>query len=307
MKALFSFICAFAFSLISIYAQKPIEGRWDLVLQMDGKEHPSWLEVTHSGMNTLVGRYVFLNGSARPISEVKLDENNFSFRIPPQWESGDDLEFKGTLVNNELKGTFTYTDGKTYNWKGVRAPIFEYNNNPIWGAPITLFNGRDLTGWTPMGENQWVVEDGVLKSPKSGANLVSDAKFTDFKLHIEFKFPAQSNSGIYLRGRYEVQIMDSQGEPSSILFGGVYGFLTPNEIVSKGPDVWQQFDITLIGNRVTIVANGKSVITDQIIPGITGGALDSNEGEAGPFLIQGDHGPIEYRNIIVTPILKSNK
>ena len=150
-----------------------------------------------------------------------------------------------------------------------------------------------------------VVESGVLKSPKSGANLVTDDTFMDFKLHIEFRYPKGSNSGIYLRGRYEIQIVDSKGlEPSDILFGGVYGFLTPNEMVAKDADEWQSYDITLIGNRVTIVANGSSIITDQIIPGITGGALDSNEGDSGPFLIQGDHGPIEFRNIIVTPLVK---
>ena len=61
------------------------------------------------------------------------------------------------------------------------------------------------------------------------------------------------------------------------------------------------YDITLIGRRVTVVANGKAIIVDQIIPGITGGALDSKEGEPGPIMLQGDHGPVEYRNIIITP------
>ena len=143
---------------------------------------------------------------------------------------------------------------------------------------------------------------GIMSSEKSGANLVSDQSFNDFKLHIEFKYPKGSNSGVYLRGRYEVQIADNAGlDPSSILFGGIYGFLTPTENMAKAAGVWQSYDITLIGRRVSIVANGKPIIIDQAIPGITGGALDSNEGEAGPFLIQGDHGPVEYRNIIVTP------
>ncbi len=98
---------------------------------------------------------------------------------------------------------------------------------------------------------------------------------------------------------------DNKGnEPSDIMFGGVYGFLTPNEMVAKSAGEWQAFDITLIGRRVTIVANGKTIISDQIIPGITGGALDSREGESGPFMLQGDHGPIEYRNLVVTPLMK---
>ncbi|MEQ9582153.1 MAG: DUF1080 domain-containing protein, partial [Arenibacter sp.] len=184
----------------------------------------------------------------------------------------------------------------------TRAPKLEYTKNPKWGKPIKLFNGKDLSGWKAMGENQWIVESGVLKSPRSGSNLVSEQKFNDFKLHLEFKYPEGSNSGVYLRGRYEVQIMDGHGtEPSDVEYSGVYGFLTPNEVVAKAAGEWQEYDITLIGRRVTIVANGTTVISDQIIPGITGGALDSKEGEPGPLYFQGDHGPIEFRNIIVTP------
>ncbi|MCM4166775.1 hypothetical protein KCTC52924_01626 [Arenibacter antarcticus] len=287
------------------YAQmiNPIEGRWNLVISQDGKELPSWLEIRHSGSRTLVGRFVYAMGSARPISEVKIKDGQFSFSIPPQWEDGDsDMKFQGVLDGDVLNGTMLYTNGKTYQWEAVRAPKLEYTENPRWGKPQKLFNGKDLKGWNAMGENQWIVESGVLKSPKSGSNLVSDEKFNDFKLHIEFRYPEGSNSGVYLRGRYEVQITDSKGaEPSDIEFSGVYGFLTPTEVVAKAAGEWQEYDITLIGRRVTVVANGVTVINDQIIPGITGGALDSREGEPGPFLFQGDHGPIEFRNIVVTP------
>jgi hypothetical protein len=147
-----------------------------------------------------------------------------------------------------------------------------------------------------------VAVDGILRSPKSGANIVTDQTFTDFKLHIEFRYPEGSNSGVYLRGRYEVQIEDSKGEePLKDLFSAVYGFLPPNEMMAKEAGEWQSFDITLVGRTVNVVANGKTVICNQEIPGITGGALDSREGEPGPLLIQGDHGPIEYRNIMITP------
>jgi hypothetical protein len=99
-----------------------------------------------------------------------------------------------------------------------------------------------------------------------------------------------------------LQVMDSKGfEPSNVLFGGIYGFLTPSDMVAKAPGEWQSFDITLVGRMVTVVANGKTIICNQEIPGITGGAIDSNEGEPGPILLQGDHGPIDYRNIIITP------
>ncbi len=290
---------------LQLNAQDPksMEGRWNLTLSYDGKDVPSWLEVSHSGLSTLVGRFVFLNGSARPISEINLKDGKFSFSIPPQWETGNLLEFEGSLEGEQLKGTLLYTDGKTYDWVGTRAPKLAYNENPVWGEPRALFNGRDLDGWQAMGENQWVVKDGILTSEKAGANLVSNEKFNDFKLHLEFRYPEGSNSGIFLRGRYEVQIADNIGlDPSSILFGGIYGFLTPNEMAAKKAGEWQEFDITLIGRRITIVANGKEIITNQNIPGMTGGALDNNEAEAGPLMIQGDHGPVEFRSITVTPV-----
>jgi hypothetical protein len=252
----------------------------------------------------MVGRFVYANGSARPISEIEVENGTFSFEIPPQWEDADsDLEFEGQLKGEKLEGTLLYTDGKTYNWTAIRAPKLSYTENPEWGKPIQLFNGKDLSGWKQMGEKkQWIVEDGILKSPESGANLVSEQEFEDFKLHVEFKVPEGSNSGIYLRGRYEVQITDDYGsEPSNVLFGGVYGFLTPNEMAANPASEWQTYDISLIGRRVTIVANGKTVISGQNIPGITGGALDSKEGEPGPFMIQGDHGPVSFRKFVVTP------
>ena len=158
-----------------------------------------------------------------------------------------------------------------------------------------------MAGLSQKPENQWIAENGILKSPKSGSNLLSKEKFNDFKLHLEFRVPVGSNSGVYLRGRYELQIMDSYGEePGSTLFGGIYGYITPNENASKPAGEWQSYDITLVGRRITVVANGKTVICDALIPGITGGAIDSREGEPGPILLQGDHGPIEFRNMVIT-------
>lgn len=278
-------------------------GRWDITVDENGKPAPSWLEVKLSGTHTLVGYFVGASGSARPVSKINFDKGKFSFAIPPQWEAGiQDFVIEGELVGTGIQGTIVTSEGKKYNWKGVRAPYLTRTNAPVWGKPVELFNGKDLAGWKALGNNQWEVIDGVLTSAKSGANLISDRKFNDFKLHVEFKYKKGSNSGVYLRGRYEVQIEDSpkDAHPSNILFGGVYGFLTPSEIAALGPDEWQTFDITLIGRKVTIVANGKTIISNQEIPGITGGAIDSNEGEAGPIYIQGDHGPIEFRKIVIT-------
>ena len=282
-----------------------IEGRWDISIQKDGKELPSWLEVMHSGRSTLLGRFVYAFGSARPIAQVKpVATGRYFFSIPVQWEPGNsDMEFEITLVDaDHITGTMLYTDGIKYNWTGVRAPLLNRKAEPVWGTPVKLYNGKNMEGWHTMGNNQWLADGGVMRSPKSGSNLVSDRSFTDFKLHIEFRYPKGSNSGVYLRGRYEVQIEDSYGEePLLDRFSAIYGFLTPNEMTAKKPGEWQSYDITLVGRKVTVVANGKTVISNQIIPGITGGALDSKEGEPGPLLIQGDHGPVEFRNIVITP------
>ncbi len=302
-RLLVAFFAITSISTLLAQPEKDIQGKWDLTFMVDGKEMPSWLEVKNSGYNTLVGRFVYAFGSARPVSEIKMDGNKFSFSIPRQWEpEGSDMKFSGTIEDGKLKGSMIYTDGSMQEFSGVHAPKLKYTENPKWGEPMNLFNGKDLSGWTPDRENQWKVMDGVLSSDKSGANLISNEKFEDFKLHLEFRYPENSNSGIYLRGRYEVQIADNHGsDPSNILFGGIYGFLSPNQMAAKEAGKWQSYDITLIGNRVSITANGIDIIIDQTIPGITGGALDSKEGTPGPFMIQGDHGPVEYRNIIVTP------
>lgn len=290
---------------VGVYAQEqnPLEGRWDLVIQKDGQELPSWLEIEHSGRATLVGRFVYAFGSARPIAVVNATASKFNFSIPPQWEPGTrNMDFEGQLNGEKLTGTMTYTDGKSYTWSGVRAPLMKRTAAPVWGEPIKLFNGTDMKGWKALGENQWKVENGILRSPKSGANLISEQTFNDFKLHVEFRYEKGSNSGVYLRGRYEVQIEDDKGkEPWKGYLGAIYGFLTPSEMAAKDPGEWQTYDITLVGRMVTVVLNGVTVISNQQIPGITGGAIDSKEGEPGPILFQGDHGPIDFRNIVITP------
>jgi len=274
-------------------------GRWDITVHSSERETPSWLEIQLSGFSTLVGRFVGGGGSARPVSKINYNQGKISFSIPPQWEKEDkDLTVEGTLQGDSLVGTMVAPNGKEYQWVGRRAPSLKRTKPPVWGVPVSLFNGHDLKGWHANGNNQWLAEGGVLRSPHSGANIVTDGKFSDFKLHIEFRCPAGSNSGVYLRGRYEVQIEDGEGlHPAFDQISGVYGFLTPSENASKGAGVWQMYDITLVGRMVTVVFNGKTVICNQEIPGITGGALDSREGEPGSIYLQGDHGPIEYRNI----------
>jgi hypothetical protein len=279
-------------------------GRWDISIATPDGERPSWLEVEESGRDQLVGRFVGVVGSARPISVIAVNGDSLSFSIPYQWEEGNgNLSVRGRVQGNGLNGSMTFPDGKTYPWTAVRAPRLDGRPTPAWGTPIHLLHANDLGGWHPSGTtNQWKVVNGVLSSPKSGSNLITDRKFGDFKLHVEFRYPKESNSGVYLRGRHEVQIQDDFGNPpANDRFSGIYGFISPSVIAARPAGEWETFDITLIGRMLTVVANGKQVICNQEIPGITGGALDSHEGEPGPVFLQGDHGPVDYRNIVITP------
>lgn len=290
-------------------------GRWDLVVQRGTQTSPSWLEIERSGTATLVGQFVGSGGSARPIAKITLADGTFRFAIPPQWESNpNDIAFEGRLEGDRLTGSMTLGDGQKATWSGQRAPSLRRTGPPSWGDPIALFNGTSLDtggsldGWQPVGrgESQWRAVDGVMQNAKSGANLVTLQKFDDFKLHLEFRVPKGANSGVYLRGRYELQIDDAAGlDPSSHHLGGLYGFIAPSENAAKAAGEWQSMDVTLVGRMLTYALNGTTVICSREIPGITGGALDSAEGEPGPLLLQGDHGPVDYRNIVITPALSA--
>lgn len=281
-------------------------GRWDITVHGPDGDYPSWLEVRRSGVRTLVGSFVGRFGSARPISRVSYDQGRIRFSVPPQWEPRtDDLVFEGKLDGDVLRGETTGDKGKRLAWEARRAPSLKRDHAPQWGEPIELFNGRDLSGWKPRSsgvKNGWRAEDGVLVNAKPGNDLVTDRQFEDFKLHVEFRYPKGSNSGVYLRGRYEVQVEDNFGEePDSHRLGGVYGFLTPCVNAGKRAGEWQSLAITLVGRQVTVVLNGERVIDRQAIPGITGGALDSDEGKPGPIMLQGDHGRVEFRKMTLTP------
>jgi len=283
-----------------------LTGRWDLTLTTPKGELQSWIEVSgDKGREKLVMVGVTDHATSLKKFAVKGDEIQF---VSPKDEEGfsNDMLFKGKLVGGQLVGTVTDSAGDAWTWKGARAPRLIRKIQPEWGASIKLFNGKDLSGWhlsdTSAGP-KWKVENALLLTPGHGPELISDAKFNDFKLQVEFNCGPSSNSGIFLRGRYEVQIeTDSAAEPNSHHTGGVYGFLDPTPEQPRKADVWQTFDITLIGRRVTIVQNGVTVINDQEIPGITGGALDSHEGLPGPIYLQGsEKGTVSYKSIVITP------
>ena len=94
------------------YADSTVEGRWDITIDMEGKQVPSWLEIRHSGIKTLIGEFVGASGSSRPISQVHYKDGKFNFSIPPQWEEGNDVTVEGTFANNSISGTIVVPDGK---------------------------------------------------------------------------------------------------------------------------------------------------------------------------------------------------
>jgi hypothetical protein len=168
-----------------------------------------------------------------------------------------------------------------------------------------LFNGRDLSGWhlRHEGHNGWKVEDGVLANTPPSSDLISDEKFKDFEVHYEYKIPKGSNSGFYLRGRYEIQILDSHGKPpEEHEDGAIYGQFAPSEIACKPVGEWNVVDAKLVGQHVTVTENGKKIIDTDLNKGVTGSALDDKENEPGPVYLQGDHGVVSFRNIRIKPL-----
>ena len=285
---------------------EPILGRWDLTVQGATGPYPSWVQVQLRKETELQGRFVGQFGSVRSITKIGYGDGTLAFDVPVQYETNkSDLHFVGKLVGDKLEGTTLGPDGAALKWTGVRAPAFGPTGQVAWGDPVELFNGKDLTGWKPRNAAKpgcWSVVDGTLTLTPPCVDLVSERTFGDAKLHVEFMYPAKANSGLYLRGRYEVQIQDDAGKSLDALrMGGVYGFIRPYVDAALKANDWQAYDITLQGQRVTIALNGKTIADNEVITGITGGALDSAEGTPGPLMLQGDHGKVSFRKITLTP------
>ena len=281
-------------------------GRWDLTLKTPQREAPSWLEITEEG-GQFHARMVSRWGHARPLPKVEIANGHILFVSPKEEEDRkDDMVFEGNLSGDRLVGTTTGQDGTPWTWTGERAPTLARKGTPKWGKPVQLFNGKDLTGWAPSDPNataKWTVENGTLVSPGHGPELISTAKFNDFKLHVEFNCGKGANSGVYLRGRYELQIEDDvDPEGPTMQTGGIYGFLAATPAQPRRPGEWQSYDITFVGRTVTVLQNGQTIIDHKEIPGITGGALDSHEGLPGPIYLQGSEaGHVAFRNLTITP------
>ncbi len=294
-------------ALAAAQSDDAIIGRWDLTVGTPPSTYASWLEVTKKE-GKLSARFVGKGGSARPVKQIDYADGKLEFSLPPQYEKFKGMiTFSGTLVQEQLNGSTRGEDG-LLPFTGVRAPALAKSPDPHWGKPIRLFNGKTMAGWklkNPKLPNGWTVVNGVMENHMPSSDIVTEQRFQDFKLHIEFNVAPKSNSGVYLRGRYEIQIEDGYGKPAESHFiGGLYGFIDPVVNAAKKAMEWQSYDVTLNGRWVTVVLNGRTVIDSREIPGVTGGALNSREEEPGPLMLQGDHGDIFFRNIVITPARK---
>jgi hypothetical protein len=171
---------------------------------------------------------------------------------------------------------------------------------------LPLFNGRDLGGWKLVGRYppDWHVKDGVYFTPTASDNIYTERKFLNFQLHVEFKIAKDGNSGIFLRGRKEVQIHDSHGKPQldDTECGAIFQKVAPSTNACKPAGQWQTYDITVVGSKITVVLNGVTVVDGAVVEGVTGSGLDDEVGKPGPLMLQGDEAPVSFRNLWLKPL-----
>jgi hypothetical protein len=305
ISTILAFICALAACAAAQATGSSFVGRWDFNLTQGSNIRAMWLGITDNGGKLDVW-YQPSGGNVYQLKEAKVEGTKLLLLIDPgdpaknrpavTWE----LEASGDKLTGIVKRG---SDSTPIN--GVRAPKLDRAEPKEWTAPESLFNGKNLDGWEAAGNpanSHWTVKDGLLVNEQHGANLKTIRKFDDFKVHYEVKCPDDANSGFYLRGRYEVQLEYEplSDNPPERRIGSIYGRIAPKEM-PRTPGKWETFDVMLVGRTVTVKRNGVVTIDHQEIEGITGGALDANEGEAGPFYIQGDHtGGLNFRNITVS-------
>ena len=294
-------IVAVTLSLLPVLQAQtsPFVGRWDFnITQSNGKQAAVWLGIQEKG-GALDIWYQPPGGHVFQVPDYKVSGSHLTLTM--EHDTSIELDAK----DGKLVGTQKHA-GHGIELTGLPAPALKGHEPKAWTKPVKLFDGKDLSGWTPIGDtanSHWVVQDGDLLNENHGANLKSNEKFTDFKVHFEVNCPDDANSGFYLRGRYEVQLEYEQTgtEPPERSMGAIYGRLAPSSMLPRKPGEWESFDVILVGRTVTVVRDGTLTIDHKEIDGITGGALDANEGEPGSFYIQGDHtGGLKFRNITVS-------
>lgn len=296
-----------------------------------------WLEVRQE-KDYLDAELLWGGGSVVPVSNVFLSNDKYLIVCRTdkvvRTKDANNEPLRAHLVTNwlevEKKGDKItgFLLNPKRNGKGVDSTAFTGTKLPApppapdlsklkFGTPITLFNGKDLTGWKLVNEKQkngFIAKDGELTNDPvqvegekhiSYGNLRTEQLFDDFNLKLEVFVPEGSNSGVYLRGMYEVQVCDSYKknlDPHNM--GAIYSRITPSVAAEKPAGEWQSMDITLCDRYATVILNGVKIIDNQPIYGPTGGAIQSDVFVSGPIYLQGDHGKITYRNLVLTPIVK---
>lgn len=301
-------------------AESPFIGRFALTIPGGGT---GWLGVEEKG-GALSSSILWGGGSVVPAAGTKIEadkltvtrehknkEGKVTTETITATLSGDEMKLSTVKHNPEGKQM-----GEPAEFTGKRiAPLPPKPDLATvkLGPPVQLFNGKDLTGWRLLKEadNGWSVADGVLmnrvvkEKGKHFGNLRTDAEFEDFNLKTEVRTQEGSNSGIYLRGIYEVQIMESFGKPvDSHHMGALYSRITPKMAAEKPVGEWQTLDITLVNRHLTVILNGTTIIDNEPVLGCTGGAMTSDETKPGPIYLQGDHTNIDYRNMVLRPVVK---
>lgn len=313
---------------------EPFLGMWALTLDYENN-NAGWLEVRQED-GYLDAEILWRWASVYPVDFTMIFEGDLLLvrgndQVRKRDEKGSpilvhhpiywyDVEMDG---EDRIKGVASFPNKngievERVNFSGKRIPAYGAAPDPDkikYGKAIDLFNGKNLKGWELLeagSVNGWKVVDGVLLNDpvqKEGedhihyGNLKTTDTFEDFKLSLEVNIPSGSNSGVYLRGIYEVQVLDSYGRPlDSHNMGGLYSRITPSEAAEKPAGEWQKMEMILNKRHLTVILNGTTIIDNQPVKGVTGGAIRSDEFVPGPIYLQGDHGKVSYRNIVLTPI-----
>lgn len=310
--------------------EKGFVGAWAL--------HPpggraGWLGVS-SNQDGIKAEMMWIAGSVNPLETAKIADGKL---LLTRSKEVDGPSFNGKpskikLVENitvELNGDTLKGTSVTPKANGNGENRIEFTGNRLpklppapdmskvkFGPEIQLFNGTNLDGWRLNETNEvngWGARDGFLfndvtqeagKPKKHFGNLRTEREFEDFALHVEARPQTNENSGVYLRGLYEVQIFDTYGKPlDSHNMGAIYSRIKPLVSAEKPAGEWQTLDITMVQRHVTVILNGKTIIENQPLLGPTGGAIRSEVDLPGPILLQGDHTGIEYRNLVLRPVI----
>lgn len=330
-----AFATALATAALTSFAAEPIDpflGRWALTIPGGGA---GWLGVSND-QGFYDASLLWGGGSVVPVSFVNVENGTLYvtrvYEVKRKDSAGKVIR---TQQNAEVLIARVQGDEMTLNLvhqrddgKGMNRDEFRGKRIPDvppapdlgkvkFGEPISLFDGKSLDGWKltdANAANGWSAKNGILennpaqeegKPHKNYGNLRTVREFEDFNLKLETKVPKNGNSGIYLRGIYEVQVADTFGRSlDSHNMGGLYSRITPTVAAEKPAGEWQSFDITLVDRHLTVILNGKKIIDNQPVLGCTGGALWSDEFRPGPLYLQGDHAGVEYRNIVLRPVVK---